>query len=309
MASSTEGTHTLADGHELYTLTWSPSSTPTARLVFLHGFSDTTNQHSFLFQSLASNHNIKTYAFDQRGWGRSVHAPNQKGLSGGTQQIMDDITHFIQGLPAEEADVPLFLMGHSMGGGEILYYAATGGPAEVKAKIRGFIAEAPWIAVHEDTRPYTATVVIGRALGKIFPHRQMVQKLDSSKLCRDSEVCKAWEKDEECHDTGTLEGLAAALDRGSALETGKVVLKDGVGEGGKTRLLVAFGTADAVVSYGVARKWYEGTKVEDKEFRAYEGWYHNLDMEPGEDKVTFANDIAKWITERSGPLEGGKAKL
>jgi acylglycerol lipase len=137
----------------------------------------------------------------------------------------------------------------------------------------------------------------------------MVQKLDSSKLCRDVEVCKNWEKDGECHDTGTLEGLAAALDRGSALEKGDVKLSDGVGEGGKTRLLLCFGTADKVVSYAVARKWFEGTKVEDKEFKAYEGWYHNLDMEPGEDKITFADDVGKWIGERSGASEGGKAKL
>jgi acylglycerol lipase len=138
--ASTEGTFLTPDNHSLYTLTYTPTSTPTARLIFLHGFSDTTNQHSFLFQHLATHHSIKTYAFDQRGWGRSVHEPRQKGLSGGTKQVMDDITSFINGLPAGEEDIPLFLMGHSMGGGEILYYAASGGPADVKSKIRGFIA-------------------------------------------------------------------------------------------------------------------------------------------------------------------------
>ncbi|SMY23483.1 unnamed protein product [Zymoseptoria tritici ST99CH_1A5] len=310
MATSTSGTFTTPDGHSLYTLTYAPPSStpPIARLIHLHGFSDHAHQHAQFFQYLASTHAIKVYAFDQRGWGRSVHTPKEKGLSGPTSQVMEDITSFVESLPAEESDIPLFLMGHSMGGGECLYYAAMG-PAETKRKIRGFIASAPWIAVHEDTRPSFITVAVGRLVGKLFPHRQMVNKVDASKLSRDEEVCKIWHEDKHCHDTGTLEGLAGALDRGGDLETGKVVVKDGVGEGGKTRLFIGFGTADKVVSYTVGRKWFEACKVEDKEFRAYEGWYHNLDMEPGEDKITFANDVAKWVKERSGSLESGKAKL
>lgn len=191
---------------------------------------------------------------------------------------MDDVTFFIKSLPEEEAAVPLFLMGHSMGGGEVLYYIATG-PEEVKCRIRGYLCEAPFVSLHESSKPWKGTVVLGRLAGKIMPHRQMVQQLDPKKICRDADVCKEFVEDELCHDTGTLEGLAGMLDRASELEEGKVVVKEGQGEGGKTRLWVGFGTGDEILSEDVCSRWFEKTRIEDKQYRKYEGWFHKLHAE------------------------------
>lgn len=302
-----EGTLTTPDGIELFTKTWTPTIPAKARIVFLHGFSDHCEQHALFFQNIAK-HGIKTYAFDQRGWGKSVHEPRQKGLTGPTSQVLDDITHMINSLP-QESDLPLFLVGHSMGGAEVLYYAAEG-PKEIKKRIRGFAASAPWISLHETRRPWKGILVLGRLIGKIMPHLQMVEKLPAEKLCRDPEIVKQWEQDPLCHDTATLQGVDGAFLRGSELEERKVVMKNDEGEGGKTRVWVGFGTADELLSFDVAKKWYEGLNVEDREFHAYEGWYHNLDVEPGEDKVKYANDVSKWILDRSGPLESlGRSKL
>lgn len=61
---------------------------------------------------------ITVYAFDQRGWGRSVKRLSERGLTGGTSQVLDDIDSVVKSqLPST---VPLFLMGHSMGGAEVL---------------------------------------------------------------------------------------------------------------------------------------------------------------------------------------------
>lgn len=277
---TTEGTLTTPDGLDLYTRTWHPPtsiSPPKARCVFLHGFSDHCNFYGVLFPSLAKQ-GIKVYSFDQRGWGRSVHTRAQRGLTGSSKQVMEDVTFFIKSLPVEEAAVPLFLMGHSMGGGEVLYYISTG-PEEVKKSIRGYLCEAPFVSLHESSKPWKGTVVLGRLAGKIMPHRQMVQQLDPKKICRDADVCKEFVEDELCHDTGTLEGLAGMLDRASELEEGKVVVKEGQGEGGKTRLWVGFGTGDEILSEDVCRRWFEKTRIEDKQYRKYEGWFHKLHAE------------------------------
>lgn len=312
-----ESTLTLSDGHSLYTKTWSPSTPPKAILIFIHGFSDHSNFYGILFPTLAAQH-IKVYACDQRGWGRSVRSPKEKGLTGGTKQVVSDMTEFIRHVFEEEGEdaPPVFLMGHSMGGAQVLYYTtSSGGPQDVLGRMRGFLCESPLVALHESARPSKITVALGRLAGRVLPARQMVNKLDPSKLCRDEDVARAYEEDSLCHDTGTLEGLAGMLDRAAELEGDKVVVKEGVGEGGKTRLWVGFGTGDRVLSEVACRAWFERTKVEDKEYRVYEGWYHKLHAEPGEDKVTFANDVARWILDRSGPVEAlgsgvaGKPKL
>jgi len=172
----------------------------------------------------------------------------------------------------------------------------------VVSRIRGFLVESPFIALHPSARPSIVTVVLGRLASKVLPKRQMVQQLDPSAVSRSPEVVKQCDTDPLLHHTGTLEGLAGMLDRALELEQGKVVLKDGLGEGGKTRLWVGHGTADQICSYDACRKWYESVKLQDKEMMVYEGWYHKLHAEPGEDKEKFAGDVTKWMLDRSGPL-------
>jgi predicted alpha/beta hydrolase len=60
-----EGTHTLADGKQLYTKTFRTDGPAKARLVFIHGFSDHVNTYGSFFPHLASR-GIEVYTFDQR---------------------------------------------------------------------------------------------------------------------------------------------------------------------------------------------------------------------------------------------------
>ncbi|KAI4724227.1 alpha/beta-hydrolase [Aureobasidium sp. EXF-10728] len=301
-----EGTHTTDDGVELYTKTWKVSDDAAkARMLFVHGFSDHCNNYPVLFESLATQ-GIDVYAFDQRGWGRSVHSKHERGLTGPTTRVLADITSMLRTLLP--TPVPLFLMGHSMGGAEILHYASTG-PSEILSQIRGFIASAPLISLHSDTRPFKATVYAGRLAGRVLPKFQLVQKLDSKWLSRDAEQNKLWEQDELCHDTGTLEGLAGMLDRGLQLESFKVLPKETAGEGGKTRLLALHGTSDHVNAYEATKAYVEQcSELSDKELKSYDGWYHNMHAEPGDDKLLFANHVSEWILQRSEPQDA-KSKL
>lgn len=217
-----------------------------------------------------------------------------------------------------------------MGGAEILQYAARG-PADVRTHIRGYVAESPYLALHPSSQPSRFVVAAGKLASRIVPKRKMVQKLDSKNLSRDPDVCKEWAEDELCHDTGTLEGLAGMLERGDELDRDVVVLEEGQGQGGTTTIWVGHGSDDRVTSYDTSKRWFERLAVKDKKFKTYEGWYHKCEpsfqvqefddeadivqvhAEPGDDKITFANDVADWIIARSGPeIEdglGAKSKL
>ncbi|RYN31175.1 hypothetical protein AA0119_g4827 [Alternaria tenuissima] len=310
-----EGTHTLPDGKQLYTKTFRTDGPAKARLVFIHGFSDVwfitvrlhlphvypasniyqVNTYGGFFPHLASR-GIEVYTFDQRGWGRSVTKPAERGDTGPTSQVLDDITSFIKTLIP--SPVPLFMMGHSMGGGETLCYAAQG-PEEVRKHIRGFLLESPFVDFDPKSKPSPVTVFFGRVAGKLMAKRQLTNKLDPKLISRDPAVCKQFDEDELCHDTGTLEGLAGLLDRTNALSSGKVVIPDNAGEGGVTRIWIAHGEQDGITSYPASKRLFSALQVKDKEFKSYAGCYHRLHDEPSPDKDAFRDDVVNWILARA----------
>ncbi|KAI8937642.1 hypothetical protein NX059_005347 [Plenodomus lindquistii] len=301
-----EGTHTLPDGTKLYTQTFKTEGPAEARLVFIHGFSDHVSTYGSFFPTLASK-GIEVYTFDQRGWGRSVTKSSERGNTGPTAQVLDDITSFIK--TVIPSPIPLFLMGHSMGGGEVLCYAARG-PAEVRQHIRGYLLESPFVDFDPKSKPSPVTVFFGRLAGKLLPQRQLTNKLDPALISRDPEVCKHFDADELCHDTGTLEGLSGLLDRTGQLSSGKIVIADDAGEGGVTRIWFGHGDADGITSHRASKRLFDALQVKDKEFKTYAGYYHRLHDEPGQDKEVFMDDVATWILARStAPVDAAKAKL
>ncbi|KAF1841317.1 alpha/beta-hydrolase [Cucurbitaria berberidis CBS 394.84] len=300
-----EGSHTLADGHKLYTKTFKTEGPAKARLVFIHGFSDVINAYGSFFPTLASK-GIEVYTFDQRGWGRSVTKPSERGHTGPTSQVLEDITSFIK--TVIPSPIPLFLMGHSMGGGEVLCYAAQG-PREIRQHIRGYLLESPFVDFDAKSKPSPFTVFFGRLAGKLLPHRQLLNKLDQNLLSRDPEVCKQFDQDELCHDTGTLEGLSGLLDRTGQLASGKVIIPDDAGEGGVTRIWIAHGDKDGITDYQASKRLSDALQVKDKEFKTYAGYYHRLHDEPSPEKEVFIDDVANWILARSTePVQGDSAR-
>lgn len=197
--------------------------------------------------------------------------PAARGSTGPTALVLDDITSILRAqLPSA---VPLFLMGHSMGGAEVLYYAVYG-PPDVKRHIVGFLAESPWIALDKATQPSKALVMASRLAARIFPKRQMVQKIEAGLVSRDKDVCQEFEKDELCHDMGTFEGFAGMLARAADLDNGLAAPADGTEEGHQYRIWVGHGSGDRVTSYVASERFLNRLAVTDKEFKAYDGWFH-----------------------------------
>lgn len=156
-----------------------------------------------------------------------------------------------------------------MGGQEILQYAALG-PEDVRKQISGFLAMAPFIRLHPSSEPNRLTVVAGKFAGKLLPNWQMVSKLDSKWMCHDETICKSWEEDELCHDTGTLQGLAGMLERAEELDKGLVTIKDWPG----CRVWLGHGTGDRVTHHKATSMFMEKLKVRDKTIQLYADSYH-----------------------------------
>jgi acylglycerol lipase len=264
------------------------------------------NAYYDLFPNLATTYSIAVYSFDQRGWGRSVQKPHQKGLTGPTTAVLADIRTFCCSISSirgdrDGNDPPLFLMGHSMGGAEALHFMMTEAPRPVAygvpmGNIRGLLLEAPFIALHPESQPNAFTFWALKLGARVAPLRQMLQKLNSRYMSRDPQVRKDWEEDKLCHNTGTLGGMAGMLQRAAEL----TALGEGKAVGGLKLdpgcpVWLGHGSADCVTSYDGSKRLFEKLKVEDKTFKTYEGAYHKLHAEPEGVKEEFVKDVGEWI--------------
>ena len=201
-------------------------------------------------------------------------SPASRGLTGPTTTVLADMTSLIEAQLKNNVDaIPVFLMGHSMGGAQVLQWIARG-PDGLKRQISGYLAESPFIALHPDSQPARFTVVAGRLAARFLPKRQMIQKLDPNLISRDPEVCQQYDADTLCHDTGTLEGLAGMLQRAEELERGTVVIRDRTG----LQIWVGHGSEDKICSFDATQNFMSRLEVKEKEFRVYDGWYHQRRM-------------------------------
>jgi acylglycerol lipase len=92
-----------------------PATAPIALLLFIHGFSEHVDRYDHVF-ALFAERGIKTFAWDQRGFGKSALKKEDWGRTGGTEKALQDVDFFVKKTKeeAQQSNIPLFLWGHSM---------------------------------------------------------------------------------------------------------------------------------------------------------------------------------------------------
>lgn len=129
---------------------WQPNEPPRAVVLALHGFNDYSNAFAE-FGDYAALHGVAVHAYDQRGFGANPDA----GFWPGTGVMVADLRREVERLRELHPEVPLYLLGESMGGAVVIAAAAIGGPLDVT----GTILSAPAVWGGEQLNPlYRATL-------------------------------------------------------------------------------------------------------------------------------------------------------
>ncbi|PVH83238.1 putative alpha/beta hydrolase [Cadophora sp. DSE1049] len=292
----TEDTFALPDGVLAYRKTWTPSKPPLAILIHVHGFSEHINRYYDFFPTVAS-HRILCAGIDQRGWGRTVRKNSERGDAGTTETVLADLASLFESYLSSSPSTPVFIMGHSMGGAEILTMASTPKYQNLISRISGILLESPYIALVPAREPYTVVRLLGKALGAWLPKFQIPNRPPIECVVHDPAVQQDILKDPMGNGIGTLEMFDNMLGRGADLQSGKLVLNEGV-----RALWLAHGTGDQLTSCEASREWFEreGRRVKDSEFKEYVGWSHQLHIDTPEHRPIFAKDVADWILARAG---------
>jgi alpha-beta hydrolase superfamily lysophospholipase len=278
-----DGTFAGAGGLPLYYQAWLPRDRRRRKavLINLHGLGD----HSGLYPTLAGHfpaHGIALYAYDMRGNGRS---PGQRAYLRGWHEYRGDLRAFLDRVRKWEGDLPLFILGNSLGGLVVLDYAL-----HYPTGLRGVIAVAPPLG---EVGVPPALMALGRIMSRIWPRFSLEVGMDLSGLARDPAVVDTVLADPLFHRRGTARlstEVSAAIQRVQArAETLSVPL------------LILHGSADRMVPPEGSRRFFSRVELEDREFLEYPDAYHCLFADVGHEEVL--KDVEQWL---EGRLKGSR---
>ncbi|GAB4581522.1 MAG: alpha/beta hydrolase [Anaerolineales bacterium] len=264
------------DGLTLHTHSIKPKNGSTrAKIIVVHGFGDHTGALPYqnVMEYLTAQ-NFAVYSFDLRGHGQSeghrmfIHA---------WDVLHRDLHAFIELVQRETPELPLFLLGLSMGGLIVLNYAE-----QHPAGIQGIVAVAP--AVGEPGVP-AAIKFLMPILSRVLPKASLNPGLDLTRISRDQAAVKAYTAD-PLFQAKTTPRLAAEVL--TAIQTTRQNAPQL-----RLPILILHGTEDTIVPPNGSAEFFSQISSSDKKRITYPGAYHNLFIETNREQVF--SDIVNWI--------------
>jgi alpha-beta hydrolase superfamily lysophospholipase len=249
---------------------WDPRGEPRVLVLLAHGY----GEHSGRYEHVAAALNdigAAVYACDHLGHGRS---DGERARIGDFDHLVLDL-HRLSGIAREaHPELPLLLVGHSMGGLLAVRYAQRYGEELAGLALSG-AAIGDW----------------GAARALLDAPEIPDAPIDPETLSRDPEVGRAYAADPLVHhgpfQRVTLESLLSALGRAAA-EAERIGMP----------LLYLHGDADALVPVAASLEAVEAFPTRDRTVRVYPGARHEVFNETNRDEViaelgAFVDHIAR----------------
>ena len=274
-----EGTFKGAGGVSLFWQGWQPAGDVQAVMAIVHGF----GEHSGRYKNVVDHFvpaGYAVYSFDLRGHGRS---PGQRGHVNSWAEYRGDVRAFVNWVAEQQPNVPLVLLGHSMGGLIVLDYTLhhpQGLVAVVaSAPLLGLVGVSPIL------------VKVGQLVSKIRPTFSMDAGLDIHGISRDSTVVQAYQADPLVHGLISVR-LGAEMNR--IMAQTKAQAADF-----QPPLLIIHGDADRLTSHQESRAFFEQVSLPTKRYISYPGGYHESFNDLHHQQAV--SDVAAWV---AGVREG-----
>lgn len=271
--SRLEGWFSGAQGLSLFYQAWYPPGTAKAVVALVHGFGEHCDRYTTVTNALTQA-GYAVFGFDNQGHGRSE---GQRGHIRRWQDYRDNISAFLAQVRHYEPSLPLFLLGHSLGGLIVLDFVL-GSPQGV----RGIVISGPPIRPVGIAKPYL--VAIARVLSKIWPRFSMDVGAGAETLSRDPTVVNQTEGDPLTHSMATVRWGTECLVAIATVRRHIAQLK--------IPILLVHGSADKVNDVRGSQEIFTRITA-DKTLKIYPGSYHEPHNDLDRNQVM--TDLVAWL--------------
>lgn len=196
----TEGSFEGEDGTHLFRRSWQPDA-PERVVLLVHGFAEHSGRYEHVGSWLAERGSA-VHAYDHRGHGRSAGPRN---FVRRFDDFLDDLAVLLEIVKAEHPDLPVTLIGHSMGGLVSVAFVRERQPA-----IGSLVTSGPALVLGPAMRGPRAWLL--RVLAAVLPKIRIEAGLPPEGLSRDPEVVRRYQAD-PLIDTRITPRLAAEMMR------------------------------------------------------------------------------------------------
>ncbi|MEC0128811.1 alpha/beta hydrolase [Paenibacillus pabuli] len=241
-----------------------------AAVVIVHGLAEHASRYDYLTEKL-NQRGFNVYRFDHRGHARSE---GQRAFYSDFHQIIEDVNVIVEAALQESANIPLYVIGHSMGG-----FATSSFGTKYPGKVKGIVLSGALTRYH--------TKVAGELPLDLPPGTYFPNELGSG-VCSDPEVVSAYAND-------PLVEKQISVDLFNSLGCGITWLKEHATQF-VDPVLVLHGANDGLVSEQDSRDFYGDIASTDKTLKIYAHLMHEIFNEPSRDEVI--EEAIVWIEKR-----------
>jgi acylglycerol lipase len=272
------------DGRRLFQRRWQPAAEIRARVLLVHGFIEHSGRYGPTGQFLA-RHGCAVTATDLRGHGRSDGA---RCWVRSFDEYIDDLDSCFERANRRADGIPLFVLGHSLGGLIAVLWCIRRRPWTHGArKLDGLILSGPALQVSRRLFPWLQPLA---GVASALVPRLRLLRMGGRNLSRDPQIVEQF-----LHDPLVYHGRFPVRSGAEILRAGSLARAQF--EALEAPLLILQGSADRVVAADAAQELFQRARSTDKTLKLYPGLYHEVLNEPEKDQVL--SDLREWIERRA----------
>ncbi len=270
-----ESEYTTRDGIKIFYQYWRPEGAPKGIVQIVHGLAEHSGRYMHVVNKLIPD-GFLVYADDHRGHGRSG---GHSGYVNSINDFVHDQKEFTELIREKEGkDIPLFLLGHSMGSFISILYIA-----DYPDEFTGLVLSGSGTKVGEGVNFFT--LLLARTLSKIMPKFSLKNEL-SDGVSRDPAVKEAYN-----NDPYVLKKLTVRL--GNEVFKGFKTASQRISDI-KIPLLIQKGQEDPLVIN--VDELFDNVTADDRTLKIYQYLFHEVYNELEEDRIIVLKDLSEWLT-------------